>query len=88
MLRVKMRPRLIAISGSLKGTTFTVDQDEISIGRDLSNSVSLNDPSVSRHHCLIRKNGSPNSFHVLDLESYNGTFVNGVPVAEQASNSW
>ncbi len=79
-----MLPRLIAISGSLKGTTFAVDADEISIGRDPSNSFSLNDPSVSRHHCLIRKNVTSNGFQVIDLESYNGTFVNGVPVAEQA----
>ena len=80
----EMTPRLIAISGSLKGTTFALADDEILIGRDLANSVSLNDPSVSRRHCLIRKNGSTNGFHVIDLESYNGTFVNGVPVAEQA----
>jgi Nif-specific regulatory protein len=77
-----MTPRLIAISGSLKGTTFALAEDEISIGRDLSNTVSLNDPSVSRRHCLI-KNGTTSTFHITDLESYNGTFVNGVPVAEQ-----
>jgi len=77
-----MTPRLIAISGSLKGTTFALAQDETSIGRDLSNTVSLNDPSVSRRHCLI-KNGSTDGFHIVDLESYNGTFVNGLPVAEQ-----
>ena len=79
-----MTLRLIAISGSLKGTTFTLAADEISIGRDLSNNVSLDDPSVSRRHCLINKNGTNNDFHVVGLESYNGTFVNGVPVAEQS----
>lgn len=79
-----MTPRLIVISGHLKGTTFGLTQDEMSIGRDISNSISLNDPSVSRRHCLLRKNGVTNVFHVIDLESYNGTFVNGLPVAEQA----
>lgn len=83
MLR-EMTPRLIAISGALTGTTFALVQDETAIGRDISNSVSLNDPSVSRRHCLIRKNGVTDGFHVIDLESYNGTFVNGVPVAEKA----
>lgn len=78
-----MTPRLIAISGSLKGTTFALAEDEMSIGRDLSNAIALNDPSVSRRHCLITKNGSTNGFRIVDLESYNGTFVNGVPVAEQ-----
>jgi Nif-specific regulatory protein len=79
-----MTPRLIVISGHLKGTTFALTQDEISIGRDVSNTISLNDPSVSRRHCLIRKNSGTDVFHVIDLESYNGTFVNGLPVAEQA----
>ncbi len=77
-----MIPRLIAISGSLKGTTFALAQEETSVGRDLSNTISLNDPSVSRRHCLISKNG--NGFYITDLESYNGTFVNGLPIAEQA----
>ena len=83
---MKMIPRLIAISGSLKETTFALTQDETSIGRDLSNTISLNDQSVSRRHCRISANGGTNSFHIVDLESYNGTFVNGVPVAKQPLN--
>lgn len=79
-----MTARLTAISGTLKGTTFALTQDEVSIGRDLSNSFSINDPSISRQHCIIRKNGSSNGFHVVDLKSYNGTFVNGLPVADHA----
>jgi len=79
-----MTARLTAISGALKGTTFALTQDEVSIGRDVSNSVSINDPSISRRHCIIRKNGSSNGFHVVDLKSYNGTFVNGLPVADRA----
>ncbi len=79
-----MTARLVATSGALKGTTFALTQDEVSIGRDLSNSVSLNDPSISRQHCVIRKNGSSDGFHIVDLRSYNGTFVNGLPVADHA----
>ena len=83
-----MEPRLIAISGSRKGTAFPLATDEISIGRDTSNTISLNDQSVSRRHCLIKRTptsvtGGAEHFRILDLESYNGTFVNGVPVIEQ-----
>jgi Nif-specific regulatory protein len=100
-----MKPRLIAISGSRKGTTFALTNDEILIGRDSATAVCLNDPSVSRRHCLIKRepiaqknepaatetankedeNGGQESFQftLVDLESYNGTFVNGVPVREQ-----
>ena len=76
-----LKPRLVAISGSFRGTTFALDVDEISIGRDRENVVRLNHPSVSRRHCLIKRDGE--QFTISDLDSYNGTFVNGVPVKEQ-----
>lgn len=89
-----MNPRLIAISGTFKGTIFELVEDEILIGREPSNPVFLNDLSVSRRHCLIKRapnhaeKGPPEpaqrdtQFMIVDLESYNGTFVNGVPVKE------
>src|ERR1044071_3659959 len=79
-----MTARLTAISGTLKGTTFALTQDEVSIGRDLSNTISINDPSISRRHCIISKNGGSESFHVVDRESFNGTFVNGLRVVDHA----
>ena len=54
--------------------------EEVSVGRDTSNWLSLNDRSVSRHHCLIRPDGG--GFRIIDLESHNGTFVDGVPVSD------
>jgi transcriptional regulator with GAF, ATPase, and Fis domain len=76
-----MNPRLIAINGSSKGSTFPLDEDEISIGRESLSSISLSHSSVSRRHCLIKRNGD--KFVIRDLDSFNGTFVNGVPVKEQ-----
>jgi Nif-specific regulatory protein len=76
-----MNPRLIVIGGPLKGATFELNGDETSVGRDVSNHVRLIDPSVSRRHSLIRRDGE--SFKIADLESFNGTFVNGVPVSER-----
>jgi transcriptional regulator with GAF, ATPase, and Fis domain len=76
-----MYPKLIAITGQLKGTIFALPEGEVSLGRDAGNSVRLNDPSVSRHHCLIKK--EEGCFMITDLESFNGTFVNGVPIKEQ-----
>lgn len=75
-------PKLIAISGPAEGTTFALAEEEISIGREPFNSISINDHSVSRRHCVIRRvNGA---FTIIDLDSYNGTFVNSVPVGEQS----
>src|ERR1051326_352213 len=78
---LSLNPRLIVITGSLRGTTFALQTGEVSIGRDSDNTVRLNHPSVSRHHCLIKCAGEQCT--VSDLESYNGTFVNGLPIKEQ-----
>ena len=77
-----MNPRLIVINGSLKGCIFPLTENEASIGRESASSLALRHNSVSRRHCLIRRNG--NEFLICDLDSHNGTFVNGVPVKEQA----
>jgi len=76
-----MNPRLIAINGSLKGSTFPLENDEVSIGRESVSNISLGHSSVSRRHCLIKRSGD--EFAIHDLDSFNGTFVNGVPVKEQ-----
>jgi Nif-specific regulatory protein len=76
-----MNPRLIAINGSLKGCTFPLDGDQVSIGRESASTIPLSHNSVSRRHCLIKRTG--NDFVISDLDSFNGTFVNGVPVKEQ-----
>lgn len=76
-----MNPRLIAINGSLKGNTFPLDENQITIGRESANGISLAHSSVSRRHCLIKREGD--AFVISDLDSFNGTFVNGVPVKEQ-----
>jgi len=74
-------PRLLAISGSFEGTTFALDKDEISIGRDKGNDIRIPDRSISRRHCLIKTDGE--TFTIIDFESFNGTFVNGGAVKEQ-----
>jgi Nif-specific regulatory protein len=75
-----MKPNLTFIAGPSNGTVFELTEDEVSIGRDLSNRLTINDKSVSRQHCLIkRENGH---FKIRDLESHNGTFVNETPAKE------
>src|ERR1044071_8454155 len=76
-----MNPRLAAIAGPLKGTNFTLTEDETSIGRESANRICLSDPSVSRRHCVIKREGD--LFKVTDLDSLNGTFVNDLPVKER-----
>jgi transcriptional regulator with GAF, ATPase, and Fis domain len=76
-----MTPRLIAHSGPLRGETLLLNEDEILVGRDSSARICLADLGVSRQHCRIRK--ADDQFWIVDLESRNGTFVNGVPIKER-----
>jgi transcriptional regulator with GAF, ATPase, and Fis domain len=73
--------RLEAVSGPLKGKQFLLSKDELSIGRDPSNDISLLDSLVSRRHCVIRK--ETDGFRLIDLDSRNNTFIGGVPVRER-----
>ncbi len=73
--------RLEAVSGPLKGKLFVLTGDQISIGRDPTNEISLLDSLVSRRHCVIRKESG--AFRLQDLESRNNTFVSGVPVMDR-----
>ncbi|MDT4952539.1 MAG: hypothetical protein QOJ02_677 [Acidobacteriota bacterium] len=79
--RADMTPRLATIAGPLKGTIFTLTEEENSIGRESANLICLSDASVSRRHCIIKQEGA--LFKISDLESLNGTFVNDVPVKER-----
>ncbi|HEV3305378.1 MAG TPA: sigma 54-interacting transcriptional regulator [Candidatus Sulfotelmatobacter sp.] len=76
-----MRPRLLVLSGPLKDSTIPLAEGEITIGREASNGIAVVDPSVSRKHCAIL--GREGRFQVRDLESRNGTMVNGTVVEEQ-----
>jgi len=69
------------VAGPLKGSIFQLAEDELSIGRDPSNQISLLDSLVSRRHCAVRRDGA--GFLIEDLESRNSTFVNNVPVKER-----
>jgi transcriptional regulator with GAF, ATPase, and Fis domain len=76
-----VRPRLLGLSGPLKDSTIPLAEAEITIGREASNGIAVSDPSVSRRHCLIISQDG--RFLVRDLDSRNGTLVNGAGIEEQ-----
>lgn len=71
-------PILIAREGQLTGERWTVDSDEFVIGRGNDCQVILPERQVSRYHAkIINENGR---FVLHDLDSKNGTHLNGVRV--------
>ncbi len=62
-----------------KQIALALAHDEYGIGRADSNAIRLTDRNVSRKHAQLKRNGA--GWLVRDLESYNGTYVNGGRVA-------
>jgi hypothetical protein len=50
------------------------------IGRDVNNAIVVDDQFASAEHAILTFRGR--AWYVEDLDSTNGTYVNGVPVAE------
>jgi general secretion pathway protein E len=55
-----------------------LDGGPLTIGRNFTNLLVIDEPMASRFHCVIEKNSE--GFHLRDLESRNGTLLNGKPV--------
>ncbi len=55
--------------------------ETLSIGRDSLNDMVIDHPSSSRFHAQIKK--LKGDYVLVDLNSTNGTFVNGKPIAER-----
>ena len=62
---------------SWKGQTINMSRI-ITIGRDKSNNISLDDPLVSRKHAVIEKIGDV--YYIKDLGSTNSTYINKNPL--------
>jgi len=67
--------RLIVRRGPQPNQTFDLNKDIVTLGRDITNDIVINDPEVSRHH--MRMTRGAGGYTLEDLGSTNGTFVNG-----------
>ncbi|HVR24061.1 MAG TPA: sigma 54-interacting transcriptional regulator [Candidatus Polarisedimenticolia bacterium] len=77
-----INPRLMSISGFPKEIVRVVKDGPLILGRDPSNQLEVGDPAVSRKHCSVSE-VSTDVFEIADLDSHNGTFVNGARVSRQ-----
>ncbi len=76
-----MAPHIVAIAGPFRGADFSLPEGEISIGREPTNKLWVNDAALSRGHCALVRAGD--EIRIRDLGSHNGTRVNSVPISEQ-----
>jgi pSer/pThr/pTyr-binding forkhead associated (FHA) protein len=67
-------PTLAVRSGGPAGAIFSLDRETVTIGREPSADVFLDDVTVSRNHAVITT--GPRGAALRDLGSLNGTYVN------------
>jgi diguanylate cyclase (GGDEF)-like protein len=76
-----LRPALVFLSGELIAVPIPLEREEVTLGRSLGADVRVNDSKASRKHAKIEVRGTPESgsaeYVVTDLNSRNGTFLNG-----------
>ena len=81
MERFSEIPMLIGQEGPLQGGRWSLTRAGLLIGRDADCDIVVADRQVSRHHARIRVVAEGEVF-LEDLQSKNGTHVNGVVIEE------
>jgi two-component system, NtrC family, response regulator GlrR len=79
------RFRLAVVKGPQGGVSWESGTDRCSIGSHPSNDLVISDPTVSRFHCEVQV--SESGARVRDLDSRNGTILDGVQVIEGFARS-
>ncbi len=82
-IRVRKTVLLVTL-GSLQGREFPIDRDVFIIGSGQNVDLQLDDLAISRRHCEIKVDEQ--GYTIADLDSTNGTFVNGVRIANAFLN--
>lgn len=77
--------RLVQLLDGVAANRFALDKSRLTIGRGPDNDVEIDDLSVSVEHAVIERAGDAEAveYHIHDLQSTNGTFVNEEPVTSR-----
>lgn len=80
------RPALVFLDGDLIAAPIPLERNEVTLGRALEADVRVNDARASRLHARITLERSAGEsemiYRLVDLDSTNGTLLNGHPVSE------
>ena len=77
--------KLVILTPGLTGRAHELNVDRTTIGRVEDNLFQIAEPSVSSHHCEVLLRGS--DVVIKDLNSTNGTFINGEQITERVLKS-
>ncbi|MBK7947605.1 MAG: FHA domain-containing protein [Deltaproteobacteria bacterium] len=69
--------RLEILNGGFEGMTYDLAGEEVVIGRNPTTDITLLDEGISREHAVILYDADALAYVIEDLQSTNGTKVNG-----------
>jgi pSer/pThr/pTyr-binding forkhead associated (FHA) protein len=72
--------KLVVLTQSMAGRSYDLATERTTVGRVEDNAFQIEEPSVSSRHCEILLRGG--DIVIKDLNSTNGTFINGEKVSE------
>jgi pSer/pThr/pTyr-binding forkhead associated (FHA) protein len=75
--------KLVILSEGFTGKTYELTVEKTTVGRVDDNTFPIPEASVSSHHCEVLLRGTDIVIH--DLNSTNGTFINGRQVSGEAA---
>lgn len=79
-----IRARLEILNGGFEGMTYDLSGAEVVIGRNPTTDITLLDEGISREHALVLLDEDGSGYVIEDLQSTNGTKVNGKRVRSAA----
>src|SRR2546421_12182218 len=78
------RPALVFLRGELLAVPIPLDREEVTLGRALEADIRINDSRASRLHARIttehNETGGELCYRLRDLDSTNGTILNGIRI--------
>jgi hypothetical protein len=78
-------PKLHILSGQLEGKVFDLLEERVTVGRALDNTIRMEDGTISHHHSMFVLESD--GYRLRDLNSTNGTRVNGMRTTDTKLNN-
>jgi pSer/pThr/pTyr-binding forkhead associated (FHA) protein len=73
----RLRAILVICNGGFEGMEYELKSEETIIGRNPTTDITLLDENISREHAIILFDEGMGTYSIEDLQSTNGTKVNG-----------